>query len=127
MDHTQEHKKNVKFQQRRHFKLAKNHESNKMSPEFMPGIYVSPELRAQFVKDMETAGLSKATQQRYLKNVDLFFKSAWYSPAEVTEAMVQDFIISVRNRDVARERFRGYHYALKCFFVNTVGCDWPLF
>jgi hypothetical protein len=58
--------------------------------------------------------------------VDLFFKAIWRSPEEVTEAMVQDFIIEVRNRDVARETFRGYHYALKCFFVTTMRRQWPL-
>jgi len=83
-------------------------------------------IREQFIKDMQAGGLSGATQKRYLKNVDLFFKAIWRSPAEVTEAMVQSFIIEVRARDVARETFRGYHYALKCFFVNTMHRDWAL-
>ena len=83
-------------------------------------------IRGQFIKDMQASGLSEATQKRYLKNVDLFFKAVWRSPEEVTEAMVQDFIIEVRNRDVARETFRGYHYALKCFFLNTMHRDWGL-
>lgn len=83
-------------------------------------------IREQFIRDMQTSGLSEATQQRYLKNVDLFFKAVWCSPEAVTEAMVQDFIIEVRERDVARETFRGYHYALKCFFVATMRRDWDL-
>ncbi len=83
-------------------------------------------IRGQFIRDMQVCGLSEATQKRYLKNVDLFFKAIWCSPEEVTEAMVQDFIIEVRNRDVARETFRGYHYALKCFFLNTMHRDWGL-
>lgn len=83
-------------------------------------------IREQFIKDMQVAGLADATQQRYLKNVDLFFKAVWRNPEEVTEAMVQDFIVSVRNRDVAKETFRGYHYALKFFFVNSLRRDWPL-
>ncbi len=83
-------------------------------------------IREQFIKDMQTAGLAKETQKRYLKNVDLFFKAVWCSPEEVTEAMVQDFIIAVRNRNLARETFRGYHYALKCFFVETLHRDWDL-
>ncbi len=83
-------------------------------------------IRGQFIKDMQAAGLSNATQQRYVKNVDLFFKAVWCSPEEVTEGMVQDFIIHVRDRDMARETFRGYHYALKCFFLNTMHRDWAL-
>ena len=54
-------------------------------------------IREQFMKDMQAAGLSEATQERYVKNVDLFFKSIWRSPEEVTEAMVQDFIIGNRS------------------------------
>ena len=83
-------------------------------------------IREQFIKDMQAGGLSEATQQRYVKNVDLFFKAIWCSPEEVTQAMLQDFIIEVRNRDVARETFRGYHYALKYFFLTTLGRDWAL-
>jgi len=83
-------------------------------------------IRDQFVKDMQVGGLSEATQKRYVKNVDLFFKAIWRSPEEVTEAMVRDFFIEVRDRDVAKETFRGYHYALKCFFLNTMHRDWAL-
>jgi len=83
-------------------------------------------IRGQFIKDMQAGGLSEATQQRYLKNVDLFFKAVWCCPEEVSEGMLQDFIIEVRNRDVARETFRGYHYALKYFFVTTLRRDWAL-
>lgn len=83
-------------------------------------------IREQFIKDMQVAGLSDATQERYLKNVDLFFKAVWRNPEEVTEAMVQDFIVAVRDRDVAKETFRGYHYALKFFFVTTLQRDWAL-
>lgn len=81
-------------------------------------------IRDQFVKDMQVGGLSEATQKRYVKNVDLFFKALWRSPEEVTEVMVRDFFIEVRDRDVAKETFRGYHYALKCFFLNTMHRDW---
>jgi Phage integrase, N-terminal SAM-like domain len=83
-------------------------------------------IRDQFIKDMQAGGLAEATQKRYVKNVDLFFKAIWCTPEEVTEAMVRDFFIEVRNRDVARETFRGYHYALKCFFVSTMRRDWAL-
>jgi len=81
-------------------------------------------IREQFIRDMQVAGLSEATQTRYLKNVDLFFKAIWRSPEEATERMVQDFIIEVRGRDVARETFRGYFYALKFFFLSSMRRDW---
>ena len=81
-------------------------------------------IRDQFIRDMQAGGLSEATQKRYLKNVDLFFKAVWRAPEEVTEAMVKDFVISVRERDVARETFRGYWYALRFFFRETMRRDW---
>jgi len=83
-------------------------------------------IREQFIKDMQIAGLAETSQKRYVKNVDLFFKALWCRPEDVTEAMVQDFIIGVRDRNVAKETFRGYHYALKWFFIDSLHKDWPL-
>jgi site-specific recombinase XerD len=82
-------------------------------------------IREQFIKDMQAGGLSPASQKRYLKNVDLFFKATWQNPHSVTEQMVKDFMREVRSRDVARETFRGYLYALKFFFLTTMRRDWP--
>jgi hypothetical protein len=84
-------------------------------------------IRDQFVRDMQVAGLAAGTQEKYLSSVDQFFKAAWLSPESVTEEHVQTFLIGLRDRDVARETFRGYRFALECLFVNTLGRDWALF
>jgi hypothetical protein len=84
-------------------------------------------IRDQFVRDMQVAGLTAGTQQQYLSSVDLFFKATWLSAEAVAEKDVQGFLIALRERDVARETFRGYRYALESLFVNTLGRDWPLF
>lgn len=84
-------------------------------------------IRDQFVRDMQVAGLSAGTQAQYLSSVDLFFKATWLSAEAVTEQDVQTFLIGLRERDVARETFRGYRFALECFFANTQGRAWPLF
>jgi hypothetical protein len=84
-------------------------------------------IREQFVRDMQVAGLSAGTQGQYLSSVDLFFKATWLSAEAVTEQEVQTFLIGLRDRDVARETFRGYRFALACLFVNTLGRTWPLF
>lgn len=84
-------------------------------------------IRDQFVRDMQVAGLSAGTQGQYLSSVDLFFKATWLAPETVTEKDVQTFLIGLRDRDVARETFRGYRFALECLFGNTLGRDWPLF
>jgi Phage integrase, N-terminal SAM-like domain len=88
---------------------------------------MSNEIRDQFVRDMQVAGLSAGTQEKYLSSVDLFFKSTWLSPEAVTQKDVQGFLIGLRERDVARETFRGYRFALECLLANTLGRDWPLF
>ena len=84
-------------------------------------------IRDQFVRDMQVAGLAPGTQGQYLSSVDLFFKATWLSAEAVTEQDVQTFLIGLRDRDVARETFRGYRFALACLFGNTLGRTWPLF
>jgi hypothetical protein len=76
---------------------------------------------------MQAAGLSSGTQQCYLSSVDGFFKTTWLTPDSVKECDVQDFLIGLRDADVARETFRGYRYALQFLFANTLGREWPLF
>jgi len=76
---------------------------------------------------MQVAGLSPGTQGQYLSSVDLFFRGTWLSAQAATEQDVQEFLISLRDRDVARETFRGYRYALEFLFANTLGREWPLF
>lgn len=84
-------------------------------------------IRDQFVRDMQVAGLAARTQEKYLSSVDCFFRTLWLSADTVTEQDVQTFLIGLRDRDMARETFRGYRFALACLFVNTLGRDWPLF
>ena len=81
-------------------------------------------IRDQFIRDMQAGGLAETTQAHYLTNVDVFFKTVWTAPEDVTEAMVKEFVIAARNRDVARETFRGYWYALRFFFRVTMRREW---
>jgi Phage integrase, N-terminal SAM-like domain len=88
---------------------------------------MSKEIRDQFVRDMQVAGLAPGTQQRYVSSVNVFLRATWASPESTTERDVQDFLIAQRDLGVARETFRGYRYALQFLFGNTLGRDWPLF
>ena len=88
---------------------------------------MSHEIREQFVRDMQVAGLAPSTQKRYLSSVNGFFRDTWLEPMSVTERDVQDFLIALREQGRARETFRGYRYALQLLFVNTLGRDWALF
>ena len=88
---------------------------------------MSNELRDQFVRDMQVAGLAPGTQRRYVSSVNVFLKATWASLESVKERDVQSFLIAQRDLGVARETFRGYRYALQFLFGNTLGRDWPLF
>ena len=88
---------------------------------------MSHEMKEQFVRDMQVAGLSSGTQTRYLSSVNGFFKDTWLEPTSVGERDVQDFLIALRAQGVARETFRGYRYALQFLFANSLGRDWALF
>ena len=87
---------------------------------------MSESIRAQFVRDMQVAGFAPESQRRYLTSASGFFKTTWLAPQAVREQDVQDFLISLRDKNVARETFRGYRYALQFLFVNTLGRDWVL-
>jgi hypothetical protein len=84
-------------------------------------------IKDQFMADMQVAGLVAGTQERYLGCVNVFFKETWLAPQAVTERDVQQFFIALRAKDVARETFRGYRFALAFFFEHTMQRDWPLF
>ena len=88
---------------------------------------MSNEIRDQFVRDMQVAGMAPGTQRRYVSSVNVFLKTTWASPESATERGVQSFLIAQRDAGVARETFRGYRFALQFLFVNTLGRDWPLF
>ena len=79
------------------------------------------------MRDMQVAGFAPESQRRYLTSVSGFFRDSWLEPLSVTERDVQDFLLLLRDKKVARETFRGYRYALQFFFVNTLGRDWALF
>jgi len=84
-------------------------------------------IKDQFVADMQVAGLAAGSQKQYLNCVNAFLKETWLAPDAVTEHDVQQFLLWLRDRDVAGETFRGYRFALAFFFENTLRRDWALF
>jgi hypothetical protein len=84
-------------------------------------------IKEQFVSDMQVGGLSAGSRKQYLNCVNGFFKETWLAPDAVTERDVQQFLISLRDKDVASETFRGYRFALAFFFEQTMQRDWALF
>jgi hypothetical protein len=84
-------------------------------------------IREQFVRDMQVAGLAAKTQETYLYGADSFFRTSWIAAEAATETDVQNYLVSLRERDVAKGTFRVQRYALEFLFVNTLRREWPLF
>jgi hypothetical protein len=84
-------------------------------------------IKDQFVRDMQVAGLGTKTQETYLYAVGAFFRTSWVAAEAATETDVQDYLVSLRERDVAKGTFRVQRYALEFLFTNTLRREWPLF
>ncbi|HEX72190.1 MAG TPA: hypothetical protein ENN65_02630 [Candidatus Hydrogenedentes bacterium] len=79
-------------------------------------------IKDQFMADMQLAGLVSGTQARYLGCVNVFFKETWLAPHAVTECDVQQFLIALRDKDMARETFCGYR-SLRLFQMAEIIFD----
>jgi site-specific recombinase XerD len=85
------------------------------------------QLKAQFLADMELAGLASASRRNYLNAVEQLIKHYWCSPAELTESQVNQYLLERHRQNPAKGTFKVIHFALRFFFQETVGRDWHLF
>lgn len=85
------------------------------------------QLKAQFLADMELAGLAPASRRTYFGAVEQLIRFYWCSPADLTEAQVNQYLLARHRRDPAKGTFKVIRFALRFFFQETVGCDWHLF
>lgn len=85
-------------------------------------------LRRRMMEDMHLAGLSEATQKRYVIAVRYLATVYRRSPDRITEEEVRHYILQLRDGlSMARGTFATHWHGLKFFYVNTLGVDWPLF
>ena len=84
-------------------------------------------LKAQFLKDMELAGLASASRRTYLDAVEQLIKYYWCSPADLTESQVNHYLLERHRQNPAKGTFKVMRFALRFFFQQTLGCDWHLF
>lgn len=88
---------------------------------------VSP-LRQRMIEDMQLAGLSANTQQRYIEAVIRLQNATGVRPDRLTEADVRRYLINMREVDrVAKGTFQINFYGLKFFFYRVLDYDWSLF
>jgi hypothetical protein len=85
------------------------------------------QLKAQFLTDMELAGLAPKSSENYLGVVDQLIKYYWCSPAELTEAQVNQYLLARHRRNPAKGTFKVIRFALRFFFQQTLGREWHLF
>ena len=85
------------------------------------------ELRKRMIEDMQLADLTPGTQELYIRAVRQLAAHFHLSPDRLTERQVRDYIIHLRDvRKVAKGTFQPQFFALKFFYVNTLGYDWLL-
>jgi integrase/recombinase XerD len=85
------------------------------------------ELRRRMIEDLQLAGLSGSTQEAYVRSVRKLAEHFRLSPDRITERQLRDYLIHLRDgRGLAKGTFQQHFFAIKFFFVNTLGYDWPL-
>jgi hypothetical protein len=84
-------------------------------------------LKSKFITDMELAGLARTSQRTYLVAVERLIKHFWCSPAKLTEQQVFNYILEYHRQNPPVGTFNSMRYALRFFFQQTLGYNWPLF
>ena len=79
------------------------------------------------IEDMQLAGLSRGTQEAYVRSVRQLAGHFRLSPNRITERQLRDYLIHLRDvRGIAKGTFQQHFFGIKFFFVNTLAYDWPL-
>ena len=84
-------------------------------------------LKAQFLSDMELAGLASESRRTYLDAVEQLIRYYWCSPADLTESQVNHYLLERHRQNPAKGTFKVMRFALRFFFQQTLGRDWHLF
>jgi len=85
------------------------------------------QLKAQFIADMELAGLAAGSRRAYLDAVEQLVRYYWCSPAELTQEQLEHYILERQKSNPAKGTFKVMQYSLRLLFTNTLGRDWHLF
>jgi len=85
------------------------------------------ELRKRMIEDMQLAGLSRGTQDAYVRVVRQLAAHFRLSPDRLTERRLREYLMHLREvRNVAKGTFQQHFFGIKFLFVNTLAYDWPL-
>jgi len=82
-------------------------------------------LRDQMLVDLQLSGAKPNTQKSYLREVDNLAKYFNRSPAELGEAEIKEYLLSlIKERHLSEGTFRFYVAALKFFYRTTLKREW---
>jgi integrase/recombinase XerD len=84
-------------------------------------------MRMRMIEDMVLAGLAKSTQAVYVKAVCKLTAHYGRSPDTFTEEEVRAYLVSMRERGVARGTFKAHHFGIQFFYCQTLNREWALF
>lgn len=84
-------------------------------------------LRQRMLEDMKLANLAPETQRAYVRAVRKLAEHYHHPPDTLSEQEVRSYLLSLRDRGVARGTFRSARFALQFFFGRSLGRDWLLF
>ena len=88
---------------------------------------MSSPLRLRMIEDMKLAGLAATTQAIYIDAV--YHLAAHYrrSPDQLSEEEVRSYLLSMRERGVARGTFKTNLYGIQFIYRHTLNREWALF
>jgi integrase/recombinase XerD len=82
-------------------------------------------LRDQMLVDLQLSGIKPNTQRSYLREVENLAKYFNKSPAELGEAELKEYLLSlIKERHLSEGTFRFYVAALKFFYRTTLKREW---
>ena len=88
---------------------------------------MSGSVKQQLIDDMQLAGLSIGTQQRYMDIVVRFVRRTRTRPQDATEAQVTEYLRGLISQGQCKGTIAPTRGALKFVFQNTLGRQWELF
>jgi site-specific recombinase XerD len=85
-------------------------------------------LRQRMIRDMELAGLTRGTQQNYIRAVVKLQDHYRIRPDKLTEKQVLRYVFWLRDeKKVAKGTFQANWAGIKFLYYHTLGVDWTLF
>lgn len=83
-------------------------------------------LAQRMLDDLQLAGHSPGTQDRYLKTIRGLAKHFQLSPDKITEDQLRQYLLFLKNeRRLAAGTLKIVYYGIRFFYSRTVKRDWP--